>query len=106
MRVLLCIVLGSVAVIVSGCTSIVAHRLMSPFYFGGVRCDSGAIKESLDPQSDRPALESIYYAIDMPFSLGADIIYIPYDVYADIKSSHRTNAVVDLGSLLTNSGLK
>jgi len=72
-----------------------------PCYFLGVRSDCGLIAESFDPKTDRLALESIYWSLDMPFSFGADVVLLPYDIYADIRTSHRTNTVVDLTPLLT-----
>ena len=103
MRVLLCIFIVFIAVTLSGCSSLVCRSLMGqwttqpePCYFAGVRADCGAIKESMDAKNDRPALESIYYALDMPFSFGADVVFVPYDVYADINSAHRAKVRASL----------
>jgi uncharacterized protein YceK len=104
----LIILLSLSVVIFSSCSSLASRSLMGqrtadpePCYFFGVRSDCGLIAESFDPKSDRLALESIYWTFDMPFSFGADVVLLPYDIYADFKPSHHTNAVVDLTPFFT-----
>ncbi len=64
-------------------------------YMGGVRMDCLAVAESetWGPQA--------YGVVDMPFSLVADLILLPYDLYADIRHTENpeldgTNASVTL----------
>ena len=60
-----------------------------PLYFGGVRGDCAEISGSLQSKSsDNPWLWVPYSVIDFPFSLGADMLFVPYDIYTDC---HYTN---------------
>jgi Protein of unknown function (DUF1375) len=36
----------------------------------------------------------VYSTIDLPFSFGADVILVPYDVYTDVQWLRRTNGTV------------
>ncbi len=80
LRLLLCIC----AVSCVGCSAI-GTRVTGDRYFSGVRGDAAMIgdRESIDPSSRvHPALAFL----DMPFSLVADILFLPYDACRDSKS--------------------
>jgi uncharacterized protein YceK len=62
-----------------------------PCYFGGVRSDCEMFQKAI--QSDdhyEQVFEPIYATLDLPWSLGFDILLVPYDVYADIRSSTKS----------------
>jgi uncharacterized protein YceK len=77
------------ACMVSGCSAISSRVVVGvsspppPLYFGGVRTDCKLIGSSRE--SDRPLFWQVYGVIDMPFSAGADILLVPYDVYTDCR---------------------
>jgi uncharacterized protein YceK len=88
--VLLCGSLGLV-----GCTAISVRsfaRISSPpvpCYFGGVRGDYDFI---VHPGSNGEGwFGPIYGAVDMPFSLVADIVALPYDAYTSYEWCQHTN---------------
>jgi uncharacterized protein YceK len=68
----------------AGCSAI-GTRVGGGRYFSGVRADAAMIgdRERFDPTSRfHPALA----AIDMPFSLVGDILFLPYDAYEDCQN--------------------
>ena len=77
--------LASLSLFASGCSSVITHSIARasspppPMYMGGLRMDYLAIAESetWGPQA--------YGVVDMPFSLVADVILLPYDLYADCR---------------------
>jgi len=86
------ILLISLAPIISGCSSIISRSLARvvtpppPMYFGGVRSDYMVIAEGYLWQ------HQVYGVADMPFSLVADVVLAPYDVYTDLRHTN-SNAV-------------
>ena len=90
--IVLCVML-----MLTGCTSILTRSFMRtvapppPLYFGGVRGDCAMISQALHgTSSDNPWLSIPYSVIDFPFSLGADILLLPYDIYTDCRFSYGT----------------
>ena len=63
-----------------------------PLYFGGARTDYQLIASS--KETDSPVFWSVYGVVDMPFSLGTDVLLIPYDAYTDWR--HGETAKQDL----------
>lgn len=80
----------------SGCSAITSrtlNRLSSPpppLYFGGVRTDYKLIAEAKD--SGSPRFWPVYGVVDMPFSFGADVLLLPYDVYTDRRHNESETA--------------
>lgn len=80
---ILFLIFAGVSLFVAGCSSVITHSIARasspppPMYMGGLRMDYLAIAESetWGPQ--------VYGVVDMPFSLIADVILLPYDLYAD-----------------------
>src|SRR3954462_12850540 len=76
----------------SGCSSIGSRIFANsfppaiPYYFGGVRTDYETI--SCPGKSASPIIDSIYSIVDFPFSLVADVLLIPYDVYTDFSCTN------------------
>jgi uncharacterized protein YceK len=95
MRIRLWYFLGLMVAITSGCSSMASRSLVgqwraqpSPCYFGGVRPDGEMFSKGIKSDDHyEQVFEPIYATLDMPWSLGSDILFVPYDVYADIKSS-------------------
>jgi uncharacterized protein YceK len=91
--ILLCAAFG-----LTGCTAITSRSLVAgwsspppPLYFGGVRGDCAEISHIFESgSSDNPWIWMPYSIIDFPFSLGADILFVPYDIYTDC---HCTNGM-------------
>jgi uncharacterized protein YceK len=79
----------------SGCSAIISRKLEAigsspppPLYFGGVRSD---YEISLGPsRGDNPWFCPVYSVIDFPFSLGADVLFLPYDCYTDYHYTNNT----------------
>ncbi|MGC3958016.1 MAG: YceK/YidQ family lipoprotein [Verrucomicrobiota bacterium] len=82
------LMLACLSLFVSGCSSVITHSIARaaspppPMYMGGLRMDYLAIaeSESWGPQA--------YGVVDMPFSLVADVILLPYRPLRG-PSSHR-----------------
>ncbi len=91
-RCLSLFLIAGLALLVSGCSSVITHSMARasspppPMYMGGVRMDYLAVAESetLGPQ--------VYGVLDMPFSLVADVILLPYDLYADCRHPEAATA--------------
>lgn len=85
MRQLLLLGFVVLQLFVSGCSSVITHSISrassppAPMYLGGVRMNYLAITES---ESWGPQM---YGVVDMPFSLAADVILLPYDMYNDCR---------------------
>jgi uncharacterized protein YceK len=94
----LCCSLGLV-----GCTAISVRSFARispppvPFYFGGVRGDYDCIFHPAE-NAGMGWPGPIYGAVDMPFSLVADILALPYDVYTSYGWSRQTKAGTTLVS--------
>jgi len=88
LNLLLCACVVSCA----GCSAI-GTRITEGGYFAGVRGDFEMVfdRGSIDPES---RVSPVLAVVDVPFSLVGDILFLPYDVYCDCRSSHGTNAVV------------
>jgi uncharacterized protein YceK len=86
-RVLVC------AVIIGcpGCSAI-GTRITDGGYFSGVRGDFDMVfrRASIDPDS---RVSPVLAVADSPFSLVADILFLPYDAYSECQSSRSTNTV-------------
>lgn len=67
-----------------GCSAI-GTRVGGDRYFSGVRADAAVIggRASIDPAS---RVHPVLAAVDMPFSLVADILFLPYDAWLDCQS--------------------
>lgn len=79
-----------------GCTAISVRsfaRITSPpvpLYFGGVRGDYDFVfHPGKNAGMGWPG--PIYGAVDMPFSLAADVVALPYDAYTSYEWCHATN---------------
>ena len=85
MRRILWLFLAGLPLFASGCSAVIARSIARstspppPLYLGGVRTDWKVITESevWEPQA--------YGVVDMPFSLVADVILLPYDIYTDCR---------------------
>ena len=89
MRTWLTLLLLCALCLVAGCSAI-GSRVVGERYFSGVRCDYAMCFERsrISPESrTHPALA----VVDTPFSLVADILFLPYDAYQDCQSSGSTN---------------
>ena len=66
-------------------------RVVDEGYFIGVRTDTAMLfdRGSIDPESRiNPALA----IVDMPFSFAGDILFLPYDAYADCTYARNRSA--------------
>jgi uncharacterized protein YceK len=75
--------------IICGCSA-VGSRIVGDRYFSGVRVDYAMIfdRERFDPSSRiHPALA----AIDTPFSLVGDVLFLPYDAYESCETVSNTS---------------
>lgn len=93
---LLLLCLGWLAAGCSAITSRALNRLSTPpppLYFGGVRTDCELMANSRE--TDSPLVWPVYGVVDLPFSLGADLLLLPYDAYTDY---HHRDAPQTAGS--------
>jgi uncharacterized protein YceK len=80
----------------SGCSAMASRSFEAlgpspqpPLYFGGIRSDYNVISAEGSKDS---WLWAGYCIIDTPLSFGADILFVPYDVYTDCRWSKRDNS--------------
>lgn len=93
-RTLTTILLGAICLL-SGCSAVATRAVMAktasppkPVYFAGARTDSHLILDSRE--SNASWFWPVYGVFDFPLSAGADILFLPYDAYADLRNSRRT----------------
>ena len=84
--------LASVCLLGSTGCSAIGTRITDSGYFSGVRGDYDMVfrRARIDPDS---RVSPVFAVADSPFSLVADILFLPYDAYSACQSPHTTNMV-------------